>query len=148
MNKVTLIGRLTREPDIRYSDGTKGSFCVARYTLAVNRKFKTDNQPDADFIQCVAISKNGEFAEKYLVKGMKIAVVGEWRTGNYKNKDGQTVYTNELFVNEHEFVESKATTDSNNYQSHVAASEPTAPAGDGFMNIPDSVDDSGLPFNF
>lgn len=143
MNKVYLIGRLTREPDVRYSQTNNGDVCVAKYTLAVNRKIKVDNQPDADFINCTAFGKQGEFAEKYLMKGMKIAVVGEWRTGSYTNKDGQKVYTNELFVSEHEFAESKGASESNR-----PAPQPTAvPDGDGFMNIPDGVEDEGLPFN-
>ena len=145
MNKVYLIGRLVRDPEVRYSQSNNGDICVAKYTLAVNRRFKLDNQPDADFINCTAFGKNGEFAEKYLVKGMKIAVVGEWRTGKYENKDGQTVYTNELYVMEHEFVESKSANEGN---SAAAQLKTSAPSNDGFMNIPDSVDDSGLPFNF
>lgn len=145
MNKVYLIGRLVRDPEVRYSQSNNGDKCVAKYTIAVNRRFKLDNQPDADFINCTAFGKNGEFAEKYLVKGMKIAVVGEWRTGSYENKEGNKIYTNECLVLEHEFVESKGSdpSSSNNTQTNQTAS-----ANDGFMNIPDSVDDSGLPFNF
>ena len=145
MNKVTLIGRLTRDPDIRYSESANGQMCIAKYSLAVNRRFKTDGQPDADFINCTAFGKTAEFVEKYLYKGMKIAVVGEWRTGSYENKDGNKVYTNECFVFEHEFVESKSSDTSSNANTQT---QPTTPAGDGFMNIPDNVDDSGLPFNF
>lgn len=145
MNKVTLIGRLTRDPDIRYSENANGQMCIAKYSLAVNRRFKTDGQPDADFINCTAFGKTAEFVEKYLFKGMKIAVVGEWRTGSYENKDGNKVYTNECLVFEHEFVESKSSDASSNTNTQA---QPTAPAGDGFMNIPDNVDDSGLPFNF
>lgn len=149
MNKVYLIGRLVRDPEVRYSQSNNGDICVAKYTLAVNRRFKLDNQPDADFINCTAFGKNGEFAEKYLVKGMKIAVVGEWRTGKYDNKDGQTVYTNELYVMEHEFVESKSANEGSSAAAQPASTpKATAPSNDGFMNIPDSVDDSGLPFNF
>lgn len=145
MNKVTLIGRLTRDPDIRYSENANGQMCIAKYSLAVNRRFKTDGQPDADFINCTAFGKTAEFVEKYLFKGMKIAVVGEWRTGSYENKDGNKVYTNECLVFEHEFVESKSSDTSSNANTQT---QPTTPAGDGFMNIPDNVDDSGLPFNF
>lgn len=144
MNKVYLIGRLTRDPEVRYSQSSDKDVCIARYTLAVNRKIKSDNQPDADFISCTALGRVGEFAEKYLGKGMKIAVVGEWRTGKYTNKDGQTVYTNDLLVNEHEFVESKESGSFNNSNSHSSA---TASTNDGFMNIPDGVEDEGLPFN-
>ena len=146
MNKVTLIGRLTRDPDIRYSENANGQMCIAKYCLAVNRRFKTDGQPDADFINCTAFGKTAEFVEKYLYKGMKIAVVGEWRTGSYENKDGNKVYTNECLVFEHEFVESKS--DSSSESTNTAATPPTPTSNDGFMNIPDNVDDSGLPFNF
>lgn len=145
MNKVTLIGRLTRDPEIRNSQGQDGNnIIIARYSLAVNRRFKNDNQPDADFINCVAMGKNGEFAEKYLKKGMKIAINGEWRTGSYTNKDGNKVYTNDCFVNEHEFVESKAASDQNGTSSPSPA---TVQTNDGFMTIPDGVEDEGLPFN-
>lgn len=143
MNKVTLIGRLTRDPEIRYSGSdTK----IARYTLAVNRRIKVDGQPDADFINCFCFNKAAEFVEKYLFKGMKIAVNGEWRSGSYENKDGQKIYTNECLVFEHEFVESKS--DSSSEGANTAATPPTPTSNDGFMNIPDNVDDSGLPFNF
>ena len=146
MKKVTLIGRLTRDPDIRYSENANGQMCIAKYSLAVNRRFKTDGQPDADFINCTAFGKTAEFVEKYLFKGMKIATVGEWRTGHYQDKDGKTVYTNECLVFEHEFVESKGSNSSNNESNNQT--QPADSAGAGFMNIPDNVDDSGLPFNF
>ena len=152
MNKVILMGRLTREPDVRYSQNADGSMAVARYTLAVDRRRgrNSDNEQSADFISCVAFGRSGEFAEKYLHQGTKIVVTGRIQTGSYTNKDGQRVYTTDVVVEEQEFAESKATADSNNnYQpQQPVASQPTAPAGDGFMNIPDSVDDSGLPFNF
>ena len=92
MNKVILMGRLTRDPDIRYSQGEKQT-AIARYTLAVDRRFKQEGQPSADFINCLALGKNGEFAEKYLHKGTKVVVVGNWQTGSYTNKDGNKVYT-------------------------------------------------------
>ena len=153
MNKVILMGRLTRDPNVRYTqqNGSQESMCVARYTLAVDRRGARDGQQSADFISCVAFGKNGEFAEKYLKQGTKIVITGRIQTGSYTNRDGQKVYTTDVVIEEQEFAESKATADSNNNyqpQQQPVASQPTAPAGDGFMNIPDSVDDSGLPFNF
>ena len=106
MNKVILIGRVVRDADIRYSQGANTT-CIARYTLAVDRKFKQEGQPTADFINCIAFGKLGEFAEKYLHKGVKIAVTGRIQTGSYKNKDGNTVYTTDVVVEEQEFCESK-----------------------------------------
>ena len=102
MNKVMLIGRVVRDAEIRYSQGTNTT-CIARYTLAVDRKFKQEGQPTADFINCIAFGKLGEFAEKYLRKGIKIAVTGRIQTGSYKNKDGNTVYTTDVVVEEQEF---------------------------------------------
>lgn len=150
MNKVILMGRLTRDPEVRYSTSGDNQLAIARYTLAVDRRFKRDGDQSADFIRCVAFGRSGEFAEKYFHQGTKIVVEGRIQTGSYQDKDGKTVYTTEVVVENQEFAESKATADSNNnYQpQQPVASQPTAPAGDGFMNIPDSVDDSGLPFNF
>lgn len=137
MNKVIMTGRLVRDPDIRYSQGENAS-CIARYTLAVDRKYKRDNEPTADFISCIAFGKNGEFAEKYLHQGTKILVEGRWQTGSYTNKDGNKVYTNDLFVESHEFCESK---------SQQSNNEPKpAPSDDGFMNIPDGIENE-LPFD-
>lgn len=137
MNKVILIGRIVRDPEVRY--GGANNTAVARYTLAVDRKYKKDGEPTADFINCVVFGKLAEFAEKYLKKGIKIAVTGRIQTGSYKNKDGNTVYTTDVVVEEQEFVESKSSqqqnTQGNNRQSN-----------DGFMNIPDDVDNE-LPFN-
>ena len=149
MNKVILMGRLTRDPEVRYSAG-ENALAIARYTLAVDRRFRRDGEASADFISCVSFGRTAEFAEKYFRQGLKIAVTGRIQTGSYTNREGQKVYTTEVVVEEQEFAESKATADSNNnYQpQQPVASQPTAPAGDGFMNIPDSVDDSGLPFNF
>ena len=149
MNKVILMGRLTRDPDVRYSQGDS-PMAIARYTLAVDRRFRRDNdQQTADFISCVAFGRNGEFAEKYLHQGTKIVAEGRIQTGSYQDKDGKTVYTTEVVVENQEFAESKAASDNNaGFAQAPAASAPTAPAGDGFMNIPDNVDDSGLPFNF
>ena len=149
MNKVILMGRLTRDPDVRYSQGDS-PMAIARYTLAVDRRFRRDNdQQTADFISCVAFGRNGDFAEKYLHQGTKIVVEGRIQTGSYTNKDGNKVYTTEVVVENQEFAESKASAANNEggFQPQ-AQSAPTAPAGDGFMNIPDGVEDVGLPFNF
>ena len=140
MNKVYLIGRLAADPDVRYSQG-ETSTAIARYRLAVNRRFKREGEQEADFISCVAFGKNGEFAEKYLKKGMKIAVAGRIQTGSYTNQEGQKVYTTDIVVEEHEFCESKGTGESN---TAPAPSYPTD--SDGFMNIPDGIDEE-LPFN-
>lgn len=139
MNKVILIGRVVRDPDIRYSQGANTT-CVARYTLAVDRKFKQEGQPNADFINCIAFGKLGEFAEKYLHKGTKISVVGRIQTGSYKNKDGNTVYTTDVVVEEQEFCESKSNNQPQGNDRPQASS-------DGFMSIPDNLEDEGLPFN-
>lgn len=137
MNKVVLIGRCTRDPEVRYLQGENAT-AVARYTLAVDRAFKRDGEQSADFINCVAFGKRGEFAEKYLRKGTKIAVVGRIQTGSYTNKDGQKVYTTDVIVDEHEFVESKAASQQNGDSAPVSS--------DGFTNIPDGIDEE-LPFN-
>ena len=139
MNKVILMGRLTRDPEVRYTQGDN-AMAIARYSLAVDRRFKRDGEPDADFINCVAFGKSGEFAEKYLKKGTKIAVVGRIQTGSYTNKDGQKVYTTDVVVEEQEFAENKNSGSSDNNQS--------APANKNtdFMNIPDGIDEE-LPFN-
>lgn len=106
MNKVELMGRLTRDPEIRYSQDEKGT-CVARYTLAVDRRFKQEGEENADFIRCVVFGKQGEAAEKYLAKGRKVAVVGRIHTGSYTNKDGQKVYTTDVIVEEQHFCDWK-----------------------------------------
>lgn len=144
VNKVILVGRLTRDPEIRYSQGANGSTAIARYSLAVDRKFKQEGQPNADFINCVAFGKLGEFAEKYLYKGTKIAVVGRIQTGSYTNKDGQKVYTTDVVVEEQEFAESKNASCGNNGGGNAPAQNNSA--GDGFMNIPDGIGEE-LPFN-
>ena len=138
MNKVIEIGRLTKDPEIRYSQG-ENTTCVARYTLAVDRKFKQEGQPNADFINCIAFGKLGDFAEKYLHKGVKIAVVGRIQTGSYKNKDGNTVYTTDVVVEEQEFCESKSQSNSQ--------PQPAQSNNNSWMPIPDNLDDSSLPFN-
>lgn len=146
MNKVILMGRLTREPDIRYAQG-ENPLAIARYTLAVDRRYKRDNeQQTADFISCVAFGKNGEFAEKYLHQGTKIVIDGRIQTGSYTNKDGNKVYTTEVVVENQEFAESKASA-AGSAGAGVQSVQPTVDA-DGFMNIPDGVEDVGLPFNF
>ena len=149
MNKVILMGRLTRAPDVRYSQNADGSMAVARYTLAVDRRRgrNSDNEQSADFISCVAFGRSGEFTEKYLHQGTKIVVTGRIQTGSYTNKDGQRVYTTDVVVEEQEFAESRAESDANraNFQ-HQAAPAPSADVGDGFMNIPDGLDEE-LPFN-
>ena len=140
MNKVILIGRLTKDPEVRYTQGENAT-AVARYSLAVDRKFKKEGEQTADFINCVAFGKNGEFAEKYLRKGVKISIVGKIQTGNYTNNEGVKVYTTDVVVEEHEFCESKAT------QSEQVTSQATSKdIGDGFMSIPDDIDEN-LPFN-
>ena len=140
MNKVILIGRLTKDPDIRYTQGNN-SMAVARYNLAVDRRYKRDGEQTADFIRCVAFGKGGEFAEKYFRQGIKIVVEGRIQTGSYIDKETEkTVFTTDVIVENQEFAESKSVSESN------------IPApmtdDDGFMKIPDNVDDSGLPFNF
>lgn len=141
MNKVILMGRLTKDPETRYSSGDN-SKAVSRYTLAVDRKFKRDGEPTADFINCVAFGRNGEFAEKYFQKGTKIAITGHIQTGSYTNRDGQKVYTTDVIIDEQEFAESKAASQQNQNTQPVP---PPAP-NDGFMNIPSGIDEE-LPFN-
>ena len=135
------MGRLVRDPDVRYSNGANGSTAVARYTLAVDRKFKQEGQQTADFINCIAFGKLGEFAEKYLHKGVKIAIAGRIQTGSYTNKDGQKVYTTDVVVEEQEFCESKASNQQSQNNDRPQASS------DGFMSIPDNLEDDELPFN-
>ena len=144
MNKVILMGRLTRNPEVRYGTG-ENSTAVARYTIAVDRRFKRDGEQNADFIGCVAFGRNAEFAEKYLRQGTKIVLTGRIQTGSYTNRDGQKVYTTDIVVEEQEFAESKAATAGNGGQNNY--SRPAAAAdAEGFMNIPDGIDDE-LPFS-
>lgn len=159
MNKVVLMGRLTRDPEVRYTQG-ENQMAIARYTLAVDRRFSrggnNNDENTADFIPCVAFNKAGEFAEKYFRKGTKIAVSGRIQTGSYTNKDGVKVYTTEVIVDDQEFAESKnnSSSDGNYGNSNYGGgygggnSQPAAPmaASDGFMNIPDGIDEE-LPFN-
>lgn len=137
MNKVLLIGRLTRDPEIRWTQGQE-SMCVAKFTLAVDRRTKKEGEQSADFISCTAFKKPAEFIEKYIKKGTKIALEGRWQTGSYTNKEGAKIYTNDCIVEQVEFAESKA---SENKQETA----PTAPQDDGFMNIPDEVDEIPFP---
>lgn len=149
MNKVILMGRLTRDPEVRYSQG-ENAMAVARYTLAVDRRQSRNNQngeQTADFIQCVAFGRSGEFAEKYFRKGMKVLVTGRIQTGSYTNKDGQRVYTTDVVVEDQEFAESKNASQNNGGGGFAPADRPSpSDAGDGFMNIPEGIDEE-LPFN-
>ena len=144
MNKVILMGRLTRDPDVRYSQGEQ-TMAIARFTLAVDRRFKRDNEQQADFISCVAFGKTGEFIEKYTHQGIKLVIEGRIQTGSYTNKDGVKVYTTDVVVENCEFAESKAAASRNEGAYQGVRPEPTSE--DGFMSIPDGVEDEGLPFN-
>ena len=147
MNKVVLVGRIVRDPEVRYSQGENPT-AVARYTIAVDRRFKRDGEPTADFINCVTFGKSAEFVEKYFRKGLRISISGRITTNSYTNKDGIKVYTTEVTVEEQEFAESKAASDAHTGGGFQSAPQPApaAPAGDGFMNIPDGIDEE-LPFN-
>ncbi len=162
MNTVILMGRLVRDPEIRYTSGDS-STAIARYRLAVDRRFKRDGQPDADFFDCVAFGRQAEFAEKYLHQGTKMVVQGRLQNDNYTDKDGRTVYRVQIVVENQEFAESKAASQQNasayrapaqqeapaysqgDFQAPPARTAPDTSA-DGFMNIPDSIDEQ-LPFN-
>lgn len=135
MNKVVLVGRLTRDPEIRYANNEKNT-CTARFSLAINRKFKTNGQYEADFPNCVAMGKTAEFVERYFHKGDMIALDGHIQTGSYTNKDGNKVYTTDVFAENVEFAQSKSDSGSSNNSK---------PSSDGFMNIPDGIE-SELPF--
>ena len=153
-NKVIMMGRLTRDPLIRYG-GQDNQMAIASFSLAVDRKYKNKNNSDVaetDFFNCTAFGKLGEFAEKYLRQGTKIAITGRIQTGSYTNRDGQKVYTTDVVVEEQEFAESKSSSDSyaaSHPQNSAAAPSmptPSAASADGFMNIPDGIDEE-LPFN-
>lgn len=147
MNKVILMGRLTRDPEVRY--GGSSNMAIAKFSIAVDRRFKRDGEPTADFFNCTAFGKTGEFIEKYFHKGTKVVIDGELRNDNYTNKEGQKVYGMNIIANSVEFAESKAA--SQGYNAGAAGQQPAgsadtgADAGDDFMNIPDSVDEK-LPF--
>lgn len=134
MNKVILMGRLTRDPEVRYTQGDE-PVAIARYSLAVDRKYKKEGEQTADFIPCVAFGKNGQFAEKYLTKGMKIAISGRLQTGSYTNKDGAKVYTTDVVVEEHYFAESKGD----------SQTKPQPEPDAGFVAVPDGIEND-LPF--
>lgn len=138
MNKVILMGRLTADPELRYSSGDKQT-AVARYQLAVDRRYKRDGEEIVDFIRCVTFGKNAEFTEKYLRKGMKMLITGRIQTGSYTNQEGKKVYTTDIIVEEQEFAESKSANNKN------ADAGQGAPSGDGFMNIPEGIEEE-LPF--
>ena len=145
MNRVILMGRLTRDPEVRYTQGER-SMAVARYTLAVDRrgarKSQDGNEQTADFINIVAFDRAGEFAEKYFRQGMRVLVSGRIQTGSYTNKEGQRVYTTDIIADDQEFADSK-----NASAGGKQAPERGKPIGDGFMSIPDGVEDERLPFN-
>ena len=154
MNRVILMGRLTRDPEVRYSQGER-TMAIARYTLAVDRRGRRNqdgNEQTADFINCVAFDRAGEFAEKYFRQGMRVLVSGRIQTGSYTNRDGQKVYTTDVIVEDQEFAESKSAgtgSDNGGYRPAMSQSrpEPASAVASGFMNIPDGVEDEGLPFN-
>jgi single-strand DNA-binding protein len=147
MNKVILMGRLTRDPEVRYSAG-ENALAIARYTLAVDRRFRRDGEATADFINCVSFGRTAEFAEKYFHQGIRIVVSGRIQTGSYTNREGQKVYTTEVVVEEQEFAESKASGEryASGAAQHSSTPAPSAASADGFMNIPDGIDEE-LPFN-
>lgn len=162
MNKVILMGRLARDPEVRYTSG-QDTLAIARFTLAVERRMKREDQINADFISCVSFGRQAEFAEKYFHQGLKIAITGRIQTGSYKNREGQTIYTTEVVVEEQEFAESKAASEAagnaavqNKGGSSSSPSRSTtrskskpssAPAPtDAFMDVADTIDED-LPFN-
>ena len=148
MNKVILTGRLTRDPDVRYSNRADGqNTVVSKYTLAVDRRIRQEGGQQADFIPCIAFGNNGTFAERYLHQGMKISVVGRIQTGSYLNRDGQKVYTTDVIVEEQYFCEGKgAAGRSQQGQQQTGEPKPANDAGEGFMHIPEGYDQEGLPF--
>lgn len=146
MNIVTLIGRLTKDPQVNYTQG-ENPMCIAKYTLAVERRSKKGGEQNADFISCVAFGKNGEFAEKYFKKGTKIAVVGHITTGSYTNKEGQKVYTTDVVIDSQEFAESKNASQNQGQDNATLNTTSNTPLTlDGFMAIPDGIDEQ-LPFS-
>ena len=151
MNKVILMGRLTRDPEVRYSQGDT-SLAIARYSLAVDRRFarrnEGNNEQTVDFINCVAFGKSAEFAEKYFRQGMRVLVTGRIQTGSYTNKDGQKVYTTDVVIEDQEFADSKGAAGGNDggFTPVASPAAPAMDAGDGFMNIPEGIDEE-LPFN-
>lgn len=144
MNKVALMGRPTRDPEIRYP--ADSSMAIARYTLAVDRRIKQEGQQTADFISCVAFGKSAEFAQKYFRQGMKIAVTGRIQTGSYTNREGKKVYTTDVIIEEQEFAENKRAQESTGRQQDTRSRTPPEVDEDGFMKIPEGLED-GLPFD-
>ncbi len=146
MNKVILMGRLTRDPEVRYGQGSNNT-AVCKYSLAVNRRFRKDGDPEADFFNCTVFGKGAEFAEKYFKKGQQVLITGRIQQDNYTNKNGEKVYSVQVIVDEQEFADSKNGGNGGNGGSFGGASQ-GAPsgAGDGFMNIPEGVEEE-LPFN-
>lgn len=144
MNKVILMGRLTRDPEIRYSQGD-GQLAIARYTLAVDRRFNRNSDQTADFINCVAFGRSAEFAEKYLKQGTKIVATGRIQTGSYTNKDGNKVYTTDVVIEDQEFAESKASASSGDSYQPAGRPAPNNASAEGFMSIPEGIEDD-LPF--
>ena len=143
MNKVILMGRLTRDPDVRYTNGDE-PMAIARFTLAVNRRTRKDGEQNADFISCVAFGKAAEHAEKYYKKGLQIAISGRIQTGSYTNREGRRVYTTDITIEEQEFADSKNSGAAGQAAEHSGGYET---GSDGFMHIPDGVEDEGLPFD-
>ena len=137
MNKVILMGRLVRDPDVKYANGgNSGQMCIASYTLAVDRRFRKEGEATADFLRCVSFGKAGEFAEKYFKQGTKVAVTGRLQTGSYKNRDGATIYTTDVVINSHTFCEKAENKPSSTLKTD----------SDGFESIPDKLDEL-LPFS-
>lgn len=145
MNKVILMGRLTRDPEVRYSQGAE-PLAIARYSLAVNKRFKRQGEPDADFIPCVAFGKQGEFAERYFRKGQMVSVVGRLQVRNWEDNEGKKRITTEVVVEEQYFAESKAASQGNTQSAPAAAPKKADDMGDGFYPIDESIEDDDLPF--
>ena len=145
MNNVSLVGRLVRDPEVRYVQNE--SVSVAKYSLAVERKWKRDGEPTVDFINCTVFGKSAEFTEKYFRKGMRVAITGRIQTGSYKNKDGQTVFTTEIIVESQEIAQSKSESNESSTASNAEAGKsPYGSSGDDFMSVPEGVEDE-LPFS-
>lgn len=145
MNNVSLVGRLVRDPEVRY--GQNESVSVAKFSLAVERKWKRDGEPTVDFINCTVFGKSAEFTEKYFRKGMRVAITGRIQTGSYKNKDGQTVFTTEIIVESQEIAQSKSESNESSTASNAEAGKsPYGSSGDDFMSIPEGAGDE-LPFS-
>lgn len=145
MNNVSLVGRLVHDPEVRY--GQNESVSVAKFSLAVERKWKRDGEPTVDFLNCTVFGKSAEFTEKYFRKGMRVAITGRIQTGSYKDKDGHTVYTTEIIVESQEIAQSKSESNESSTHSNVESGKsPYGSSGDDFMSIPDGVEDE-LPFS-